>query len=56
MTTTVDEELYYFPLPPVQGAVEWPGEPIGKSNTLTRTKSRTRYHDKVVDATPGLRE
>lgn len=56
MTGASDQELFYFPPPPSDDAIEWPGEPIGKSNTITRTKSRTRYHDKTVDAKPGRRE
>ncbi len=51
------EELKYtFRLPPQAGAVEWPGAPIGASNTVTRTKGRTKGNDKVVDKTPGKLE
>ena len=53
---SVHELLYVFPPPPSPDAVEWPGEPIGRSNTITRTRSRTLYHDKIIDAKPGLRE
>jgi len=35
---------------------EWPGQAIGLSNTITRTKGRTAVHNKTVDATPGLLE
>jgi hypothetical protein len=48
------EELYSFPEAPTNGLSEWPGSPLGSSNTITRTKSRTAFHNKVVDATPGL--
>ena len=47
------EPLYVFPPPPLAGAVEWAGVPIGKSNVITRTKSRTAFHDKTIDQTPG---
>jgi hypothetical protein len=53
---TVQDLQYMFPPPPSPDAVEWPGVPIGKSNVVTRTKSRTLYHDKNVDETPGKRE
>lgn len=53
---SVHELLYVFPPPPSPDAVEWPGEPIGRSNTITRTRSRTLYHDKTIDDKPGLRE
>lgn len=36
--------------------MEWPGTPIGASNDLTRTKTRTAVHDKSVDDKPGLRD
>lgn len=49
-----DNSLYVFPLPPGPGLCEWPGTPLGVSNTITRTKTRTAVHDKTVDATPGL--
>jgi len=48
--------LYSFPPAPSPDAVEWLGEPIGRSNVVTRTRSRTKQHNKTVDATPGLRE
>jgi len=53
---SVHERLYVFPPPPSPDAVEWPGEPIGRSNVVTRTRSRTQYHDKTVDDQPGFRE
>jgi len=37
-------------------SVEWAGTPIGKSNTITRTKSRTTVYDKTIDEKPGRRE
>ncbi len=49
-----DEPLYNFPPPPSPGLSEWPGSPMGVSNTITRTKGRTTVHNKTVDATPGL--
>ncbi|MBI2845363.1 MAG: hypothetical protein HYX86_02325 [Chloroflexi bacterium] len=48
--------LYSFPPPPSPDAAEWDGTPIGKSNTITRTKGRTAVHDKTVDAQPGKLE
>ncbi len=51
-----DEVLYSFPPAPAPALYEWPGSPIGVSNTITRTKGRTAIHDKTVDATPGLHE
>jgi hypothetical protein len=50
------EPLYVFPPPPSADDVEWPGAPIGQSNAITRTKSRTTFHDKTIDQTPGRRE
>ena len=50
------EVLYVFPAAPSHEAVEWPGAPIGRSNAVTRTKSRTKFHDKTIDQTPGRRE
>lgn len=52
----VQELLYVFPPPPSPEAVEWPGEPIGRSNIITRTRSRTKFHDKTIDEQPGRRE
>lgn len=51
-----EKALYTFAPPPCPGAVEWPGEPIGAFNTITRTKGRTKVHDKVVDKTSGKLE
>ena len=51
-----EEVQYTFSPPPYAGAVEWPGAPIGAANTVTRTKGRTKLHDKVVDKTPGKLE
>jgi hypothetical protein len=48
------ESLYGFPEPSQAGLSEWPGSPIGASNTITRTKGRTARHNKTVDSTPGL--
>lgn len=50
------ELLYVFPPPPAPDLSEWPGSPMGVSNTITRTKGRTAVHNKTVDATPGLYE
>ena len=50
------EVLCNFPPAPAEDAVEWSGHPIGRSNVVTRTKSRTRFHDKTIDQTPGRRE
>src|SRR5579885_2050115 len=56
--TATSEVLYTFPADPNgdSKAVEWPGTPIGPSNCITRTKSRTQFHDKAIDAKPGRRE
>lgn len=51
-----DESLYTFPTPSSPDVCEWPGSPMGISNTITRTKGRTAVHNKTVDATPGLLE
>jgi hypothetical protein len=48
------KDLYTFPPPPDPIAPEWPGTPIGASNTITRTKGRTAVFDKTVDTKPGL--
>ena len=50
------DALCSFPEAPSGNASEWPGSPLGISNTITRIKSRTTTHNKVVDATPGLLE
>ncbi len=49
-----DEPSYTFPPPPQPDLSEWPGSPMGISNTITRTKGRTAVHNKTVDLTPGL--
>jgi len=51
-----EEVKYTFAPPPFASAVEWAGSPIGAFNTITRTKGRTKLHDKVVDKTPGKLE
>ena len=51
-----DEPLYSFPPPPAPDSSEWPGTPIGLTNTITRTKGRTAVHNKTVDHAPGLLE
>lgn len=56
MTSSTTERLFFFPPAPDESDVEWAGEPIGRSNSITRTKSRTLYHDKIIDRTPGRRE
>ena len=48
--------LIRFPDPPHPEAVEWAGSPLGLSNTITRTKSRTAIHDKSIDLKEGLFE
>lgn len=40
---------FTFPPPPVTGAAEWRGTPIGTTNVITRTKGRTPRHDKTLD-------
>jgi hypothetical protein len=49
-------ELFTFPPAPNASAPEWPGTPIGSSNTITRTKTRTAVHDKSVDRIEGRRD
>lgn len=51
-----DQPLYEFPPNPNPAAIEWPGTPIGISNTITLTKGRTAVHDKTIDRTPGKRD
>lgn len=51
-----EDALYHFPPAPTPSLSEWPGSPMGISNTITRTKGRTAVHNKTVDATPGLIE
>lgn len=50
------EGTYFFPAPAASGSLEWAGTPLGKSNTITRTKSRTAVYDKTIDNQPGRRE
>jgi len=47
-----------FTFPPLTNthAAEWPGTPIGASNTITRTKTRTAVHDKTIDRIEGRRD
>ncbi len=54
MATTAERVLYTFPAAPSPDAVEWPGTPIGARNTITRTKGRTKIHDKTIDQKAGL--
>ncbi|TMD61878.1 MAG: hypothetical protein E6I87_01495 [Chloroflexi bacterium] len=54
MATTAEKPLYSFPNGPGPDTVEWPGTPIAARNTITRTKGRTKVHDKTVDDKPGL--
>jgi hypothetical protein len=49
-------DLYTFPPAPSPEAIEWPGTPIGASNCITRTKTRTAIHDKAVDRIEGRRD
>lgn len=49
-------DLFTFPSAPSPDAMEWPGVPIGAGNCVTRTKTRTAVHDKVVDRTEGRRD
>jgi len=49
-------EAFTFPPPPNTHAAEWPGTPIGASNTITRTKTRTAVHDKTIDRIEGRRD
>lgn len=48
-----DSAGYFFPAAPHREASEWPGDPIGASNVVTRTKGRTKAHDRGVDRQPG---
>ena len=40
---------YIFPSSPYPEGIEWPGSPMGISNTITRIKARTAIHDKTID-------
>jgi hypothetical protein len=53
---SVQQVPFVFPPPPAPTAVEWPGEPIGRSNVITRTRSRTKIHDKTIDRKPDRRD
>ncbi len=55
-SSATEGSLYRFPPPDRPELSEWPGTPLGLSNVITRTKGRTKQHNKVVDATPGLLE
>jgi hypothetical protein len=48
--------VFTFPPPPNAQTPEWPGTPVGSSNTVTRTKTRTAVHDKGVDRIEGRRD
>ncbi len=45
-----------WPPPPSPDDIEWPGTPIGAGNVITRTKSRTPFHDKTIDRDPAARD
>jgi hypothetical protein len=47
---------YHWPAPPAPDSIEWSGTPIGVSNVVTRTKSRTSVHDKALDRDPTHRD
>jgi hypothetical protein len=49
-------DLFTFPPAPHPNAPEWPGTPAGRSNVITRTKTRTAVHDKTVDRLDGRRD
>ncbi len=49
-------DAFTFPPDPTVKAPEWPGTPIGSSNIVTRTKTRTAVHDKSVDRVEGRRD
>lgn len=51
-----EPELFIFPSPPAKDAIEWEGAPLGLSNTITRTKTRTQVHDKTLDKDPVKRD
>ncbi|MGH2457807.1 MAG: hypothetical protein ACRDIY_02950, partial [Chloroflexota bacterium] len=53
---TVQQPPYVFPAVSSPDFVEWTGDAIGRSNAITRTRSRTKLHDKGIDRTPGRRE
>jgi hypothetical protein len=47
---------YHWPPSPAPDSIEWHGAPIGISNVVTRTKSRTSVHDKALDRDPARRD
>ncbi len=49
-------ELFTFPPAPSPDAIEWPGDPIGASNVITRSKTRTAVHDKTIDRVESRRD
>ena len=49
-------DSWTFPSPPNPIVPEWPGTPIGAGNIITRTRSRTAVHDKVIDRIEGRRD
>ncbi len=51
-----EPELFVFPPPPSKDAIEWEGAPLGLSNSITRTKTRTQVHDKTLDKDPAKRD
>lgn len=56
MLKTQEEVMYTFPNPATDKIIEWNGSSAGRSNVITRTKSRTKVHDKTIDDKPGFRE
>src|SRR4051794_19497726 len=56
MVATRETPPYFYPEPQSPDAIEWPGAPLGQSNTVTRTKSRTSVYDKTIDQKPGKGE
>jgi hypothetical protein len=57
MVTEQAKELgYHWPPPPTPDSIEWSGAPIGVSNVVTRTKSRTTLKDKTLDKDPAHRD
>lgn len=49
-------DSWTFPPAPNPTTPEWPGTPIGASNVITRTRTRTAVHDKVIDRVEGRRD
>ena len=49
-------DAFTFPPPPDPTTPEWPGTPLGGSNIITRTKTRTAIHDKTIDRLEGRRD